>query len=86
MPASGRDFDKRLLKISVVTCTVSPSNRGAGEFHFGHPQIGDRGAKRKIVHGNPDHQTKGEERIDQRVVPIRFPSRNNGRRYGAAAD
>ena len=46
--------------------------QGRRKFHFRHPKVGNRGAERKIVDGNPHHETKGEEGIDQRPPPFGF--------------
>jgi len=46
--------------------------QGCWKFHLGHPQIGDGGAECKIVDGNPNHQTEGEEGIDERPSPFGF--------------
>jgi len=56
----GRDMQSVALK------------QGCWKFHLGHPQIGDGGAEREIVDGNPDHQTEGEEGIDERPSPFGF--------------
>ena len=54
--------------------------------HLRHSEIGDGGAERQIVDGNPDHQAEREEGIHEGPSPFGFASRNNGRRYGAAPD
>lgn len=41
-----------------------------GEDDVGHAEIGDRGAERRLVHRNADHQSEREKRIDDALAEL----------------
>ena len=70
MPALGRDLLSRTAMHSLSRAQRVAGEDRLGEHQFVVAEVGDERAERRVGDADPDHQSEGEDRIDQRLAEL----------------